>query len=291
MRRANYHTHTTFCDGTDSAASIVAEAIRRNFQELGFSAHGAWPLATDWHLPANRYTEYLETIRALAENNAGKIRILCGFEADYIPGITAPDSSIYREFDPDYLIGSVHMLASSKQNGGVWSVDGPVEEVARGLSDVFGNDGKRAVQQYWHTVREMVSSCDCDILGHLDLVRKRNGILHFFDEGDPWYTRELKQTAKVIARSGKIVELNTGGMARKAIDGIYPSETLLSLLFKRNVPVTISSDAHSAADIDFAYEKAMTGAWQAGYREITFLGSGGYETETLDTATKIVEKN
>lgn len=288
MRRANYHTHTNLCDGNDSAASIVSQAIRKNLQDLGFSAHGAWPFATEWHLPANRYTEYIETIRALADKNAGAIRILCGFEADYIPGITAPDSSIYRAFAPDYLIGSVHMLAGSGKAKGVWSVDGPVEEVAQGLSDVFGNDGKRAVQQYWHTVREMVTVCDFDIIGHLDLVRKRNGVLHFFDESEPWYKRELQQTVKVIARSGKIVELNTGGMARKAIDGIYPSEPLLALLNKRNVPVTLSSDAHTATDIDFAYETASAAAWHAGYRELTFLGQGGYETETMSTATKIV---
>lgn len=289
MRRANYHTHTRFCDGKDSPADMTAAAIHTNLQELGFSAHGAWPFATHWHLPPNRYTDYIETIHALAENNAKKIRILCGFEADYIPGITAPDSSVYRTFAPDYLIGSVHMLAGTGKTVGVWSIDGPVEEVAQGLADVFGNNGKRAVQQYWYTVREMVASFDFDIIGHLDLVRKRNGILHFFDESEPWYKRELKQTAKVIARSGKIVELNTGGMARKAIDGIYPSEPLLALLFKHGVPVTVSSDAHSASAVDFAYEMAIAAAQQAGYSELTFLGQGGFETETLSTATNIVE--
>ncbi len=270
---------------------MVAGAIRRNLRELGFSAHGAWPFATYWHLPANRYTEYIETIRALAENNASKIRILCGFEADYLPGITAPDSSVYRAFAPDYLIGSVHMLASPGKTAGIWSIDGPAEEVAQGLSSIFANNGKRAVQQYWHTVREMVEICDFDIIGHLDLVRKRNGILHFFDENDPWYKREIQQTAKVIARSGKIVELNTGGMARKALDGIYPSEALLTLLRKRDVPVTFSSDAHSSDDIDFAYDTAIAAAWQAGYRELTFLGQKGCETETISTATKIVENS
>ena len=281
MRLANYHTHTTFCDGSNTAAEMVTAAIRENIQDLGFSAHAAWPFATHWHLSANRYTEYLDTIRSLAFKNTKKIRIRCGFEADYIPGITAPDSSIYREFAPDYLIGSVHMLAGSAKNSGIWSIDGPVDEVAQGLSDVYRNNGKRAVQEYWYTVREMVASCDFDIIGHLDLVRKRNGVLCFFDERDPWYKREIKQTVKIIARSGKIVELNTGGIARKALDSIYPSDALLELLCKRNVPVTLSSDAHTSTGLTFAYDTAIEAARRAGYHEITFLGQNGYETETI----------
>ncbi len=274
MKKANYHTHTLFCDGTESAKDMVAAAIRENMDELGFSAHAAWPFGTEWHLAPDRYTEYLDTIRTLAEKNAKKIRIRCGFEADYIPGITAPDSSIYSRFAPDYLIGSVHMLAGEKKNSGVWSIDGPVDEVAEGLATVFANNGKRAVQKYWYTVREMTETCDFDIIGHLDLVRKRNGVLHFFDESEPWYRRELLQTAKTIARSGKIVELNTGGMARKAIDGIYPSETLLTMLNRRGVPVTLSSDAHRAADLTFAFDTALEAARHAGYREIIFPGTG-----------------
>lgn len=273
MKKCNYHTHTLFCDGTDSAADMVEAAIREHMDEIGFSAHGAWPFATKWHLDPTRYTEYRDAIRALAMKYAQTIRIRYGFEADYIPGITAPDSSIYSRFEPDYLIGSVHLLAGDKKNSGVWSVDGPAEEVAEGLADVFANNGKRAVQKYWHTVREMVASCDFDIIGHLDLVRKRNGVLHFFDESDPWYRRELMETVKTIARSGKIVELNTGGMARKALDGIYPSDPLLSMLYRRGVPVTISSDAHRSADLTFAYDTALDAARRAGYREIALLAT------------------
>lgn len=281
MRLANYHTHTTFCDGNDDPEAMVQSAITNNMQELGFSAHTAWPVATEWHLPPSRYGEYISVIRAMAEKYAGTITIRCGFEADYIPGLTAPDSAIYREFAPDYLIGSVHMVLSPEKKQRIWSVDGPVEEVAQGLSAAFRNNGKRAVQAYWAAVREMVQTCDFDIIGHLDLVRKRNKALRFFDETEPWYRREVAETVKVIARSGKIVELNTGGMARKAIDSIYPAPATLELLCKRDVPVTFSSDVHTAADILYGHETALQEARRAGYREITFLGSRCYETEYI----------
>ncbi|HHU36250.1 MAG TPA: histidinol-phosphatase [Treponema sp.] len=285
MRLASYHIHTTFCDGLDTPERMVKAAIKAKVQELGFSAHSAWPLTTEWHLSTTRFAEYIDTVRSLQEKHKKRIRILCGFEADYIPGVTAPDSSIYKQFSPDYLIGSIHMLLSPsrKTSFGLWSVDGAVEDVAHGLAQVFRGNGKRAVQLYWHTVREMVSSCDFDIVGHLDLIRKRNGVLHFFDENEGWYKRELAETVRTIARSGKIVELNTGGMARKAIDGLYPSDTLLSLLYKRNVPVTLSSDAHCADDLVFGYDSALAAARRAGYQEIHFLGRDGIEAVKIDT--------
>ena len=37
--KANYHTHTTYCDGESSPREIVDEAARLGMAELGFSGH------------------------------------------------------------------------------------------------------------------------------------------------------------------------------------------------------------------------------------------------------------
>ena len=37
--KANYHTHTTCCDGSDAAEAVVQEALRKGFTHLGFSGH------------------------------------------------------------------------------------------------------------------------------------------------------------------------------------------------------------------------------------------------------------
>ena len=36
---ANYHTHTTFCDGRDTPEQLVQESIRLGCPTLGFSGH------------------------------------------------------------------------------------------------------------------------------------------------------------------------------------------------------------------------------------------------------------
>ena len=37
--KANYHTHTVFCDGADTPEDVVLAAIGKGFTHLGFSGH------------------------------------------------------------------------------------------------------------------------------------------------------------------------------------------------------------------------------------------------------------
>ncbi|MBP5227095.1 MAG: histidinol-phosphatase [Kiritimatiellae bacterium] len=254
---ADYHLHTIFCDGNDAPEAMVRAALEQGVRVLGFSAHACYPEATDWHLPINRYADYCTEIRRLASVYGDRITVLCGFEVDYIPGVSIPSYSRYAAYRPDYLIGSVHYV-SDDNPGNRFTVDGPVEELRDGLARVFRGDARRLVETYFEREREMVALGDFEIIGHPDLIRKRNGVLRFFDERADWYRAELVQTADAIARSGKIVEVNTGGMARRALDDTYPSDTFLALLLQRGVPVMINSDAHSAQTLLYGFDFART---------------------------------
>ena len=73
--KANYHTHTSLCDGTASPEEMVLEALRKGFDHLGFSGH------VDIH-PQMDVPAYQQEIRSLAKKFAGEIEILCGGELD-----------------------------------------------------------------------------------------------------------------------------------------------------------------------------------------------------------------
>ena len=274
--KTNFHTHSLFCDGKDLPEEIVKKAIEKKFDILGFSSHSMFPFGADWHISPYKFQEYTQEIQRLKESYKNKIQILLGFEVDYLSPLTFPKKEIYKGFSPDYLIGSVHYLTTDK---GWFTVDGPVQELEYGLNDLFNGNGKKLVQEYFYTQRQMLSNGEFDILGHPDVIRKRNGVLHFFDETESWYKSEIEETAKAIAQSGVIVEINTGGIARGVINDTYPSLDFLKTLNKYDVPITINSDAHNAQDLDCAFDFAKKQAAEAGYKEVTYLQRLNDKTE------------
>ncbi len=277
--KTNYHTHTTFCDGKCSAEEMVLSAIDRNFSALGFSSHSMFPHASDWHMPGKDHQKYFDTIRALQKKYSDKIKIYCGLEADYIPGLSCDFDWQFGRFNPDYLIGSVHYLTGER---GFFTVDESAQGVRSGLDRVFAGNGKKAVCEYFSRQREMLRTQKFLILGHADLVRIRNAELRFFDEGESWYKKEIKATAKAAASAGVIVEINTGGIARRNIDDVYPSAEFLDYLHQADVPVTFSSDAHAADTLDAAFDRAELAAVRAGYTETAYFEDGRIRFRPLD---------
>jgi histidinol-phosphatase (PHP family) len=157
---------------------------------------------------------------------------------------------------------------------GAFTVDGGADEVAGGIARYFGGDGGEFVRAYCQAVRNMILKCNFDIVGHIDVIRKYNGVLKFFDERADWYMREIEETARAAAQRNVIVEINTGGIARGTIDDVYPSRDFLKLLKKYGAPVMINSDAHNANSIDCAFDFAARRARDAGYEQTVYFADG-----------------
>lgn len=256
MQKINFHTHCTFCDGRDTSEAMVMAAVEKGFSALGFSSHAMWPTTDGCAMRPDDYGAYLREIRDLGTRYADRIRILCGFEADYVPGVSAPDSGVYGQFAPDYLIGSVHYVATGEGIG--VAVDNTPQVLREGIDKSFGGDNRAYVQAYFAREREMVANCDFDIVGHPDLVRKFNETLRYFDPDADWYRKELELTADAIADSGKIVEINVGAFSRGQLDDPYPSAPFRKMLRDRGVPMLLSSDAHWTSAIGLAFEQFTT---------------------------------
>ncbi len=270
----NYHSHSTFCDGVNSLQDMAKAAYEQGVQIFGFSAHTAFPFASFWHMDTKKYEQYFHDVEALKKEYDGKMEILAGVEAEYLPPVSYCTKSTYAAYNPDYIIGSVHYLVSSGENGGCFTVDGPAQEFYSGVQTYFNGDGKKAIQAYFSAQRDMIQTCEFDIIGHIDLVRKRNSQLKFFDENDSWYRNELKETAKVAGKSGMVVEINTGGMERVKLETPYPSPDFLKLLKNQNVPITINSDTHSIDSIASHFDSAIKTAKEAGYTTTHHLSKG-----------------
>ena len=68
MIKANYHTHTTFCDGKDTAEDIVKYAVSLGMTHLGFSGH----MDPEIHMDFPLYSAEIGRMKRFGkENRAG----------------------------------------------------------------------------------------------------------------------------------------------------------------------------------------------------------------------------
>lgn len=290
MQKINLHTHSKFSDGRFTAEEMVISAIQCGFTVLGFSEHSIHPLnpsfyspEKSWHIFPENISAYAKEMQRLRKKYEAQITLLTGFEADFFEdntpgksiGSTIPLKSNF-DFTPDFLIGSVHFVCNQK---GFYTVDYDPESVKAGLIKLYGDkngnvDYKAAVCEYFEAERKMLELGKFEILGHADLIKKNNPVLHFFDENESWYKEELKLTAKAAARAGVVAEINTGAIARGLLDDVYPSSQFLEYFKDEGVPICINSDAHFADKIDCAWDRATLAAKKAGYKELTYPVSG-----------------
>jgi len=252
MNKTNFHMHTTWCDGKNSPEDMIRAAVAKGFSSVGFSSHAMLPMGEPGNLSPETAPCYFKEIRALAAKWKDKINVLCGVEADYIPGASVPDRRSYAHLAPDYVIGSIHNVV---KDGKRCPVDHAPSILENGIAELFGGDSKAFVCDYFAQEREMVARFDFDVVGHPDLVRKFNLKHPYFDETASWYQEELRLTADAIAASGKIVEVNTGAISRGWLTDAYPSPFFRQLLRERGVKFILSSDAHSADAIDCAFDR------------------------------------
>ena len=132
---ANYHTHTTFCDGRDTPEQLVQEAIRLGCPALGFSGH-SYAFYDAACMPKENIRPYQAEIRRLQSAYSGQIQILLGIEQEYY---SDEPTEAY-----DYVIGAVHNLRHGSEYR---SVDHTRERLIAIVDDWIGGDWYAMVEE------------------------------------------------------------------------------------------------------------------------------------------------
>lgn len=275
MIASNYHTHSEFCDGVGRLEDYVVSALHQGMTSLGFSSHAPLPFETEWAMRTEAFPVYVAQISQLKRRYAGRLNVFMGLEIDYIPGLFSPTAPEIRRMGLDYTIGSVHFLGQLPDHSG-WTVDCAFTRFEEGLQFSFGGDIKQAVERYYTYMKAMVTSSPPDIIAHVDLIKHHNHANRFFSEEDGWYHTLVTTTLDVIARSGCILEVNTGAVLNHTPAMLYPSEWILHECLARNIPVTVSSDAHTPGKIAGYFEEIQRQLQEIGFRSIRILTSGGW---------------
>ncbi|MDK2909435.1 MAG: histidinol-phosphatase family [Bacteroidales bacterium] len=271
-----YHTHTHFCDGSSHPEDYVKEALRLGFHSLGFSGHAPVPFENKFAIPENRIQEYCDTILHLKEKYKDHIQIFLGLEIDGIPGIM-PSFHHFREtYRLDYTIGSVH-LVKNPDNGRLWFIDGAYRETYdKGLQRIMNGDIRRGVTLYYRQIQQMIYDEKPDIVGHLDKICMHNAGRYFSKE-EEWYQHLVFETLEIIKQTGCIIEINTRGIYKGRSKQLYPDAAWLSAIKEKEIPVTISSDAHQPGELSLLYEETLHLLQREGFRKIFIKGLECYQ--------------
>lgn len=283
MPWTNYHSHTYFCDGKYPPSYYASEAHRQNFIAYGFSSHVPLPFDCHWCMREDSLDRYYAEVRKLKQRWEGELQLYYGLEVDYIPGVIGPQNPFIRDLALDYCVGSVHFVGA-RADGTRWEIDGAHQPFLDGLKELFGNDIRRAVQQYYEQIRQMVTEERPAVVGHLDKIKIQNQYTPLFDEAEDWYREAILQTLRSIASEGLVLEVNTRGLYKKRALETYPGQWTLEQAFQLGIPVTLSSDAHHPREISGYFAETAQRLHQIGYRQLHVLWNGTWQPLPFDAS-------
>ncbi len=267
MPKYNLHQHSIYSDGKDEPLKYVEKAIELNFSAIGFTEHSPLPFDTPFSLKKENIQNYIDEIYSLKKRFSDKLEIYRALEMDFVPHILEDFDYWKAKCKTDYLIGSVHLVSSSKENP-LWFTDGPDPQIYdQGLQDFFGGDIKKAVKTFYHQTNQMIETQQFDVIGHFDKIKMHNANRFFTDE-DVWYRKLIDETVDLIKTKGLIVEINTRGLYKKRSDKLFPDDNALKMVRDKNIPIIISSDAHKADEIDKLFPQTVEYLRNLGFTEM-----------------------
>ena len=193
---ADYHTHTTYCDGKSTPREMIESACRMGFTDLGFSGHADFSFAEPgFGMSEEKLNAYLNEIRKFREEYADRIRIYAGIELDCLGPVQKAE----------YAIGSTHCVC---KNGVYVSVDDTEEKLVDAIRTLWNGDWYAFVRDYFELEATIIDRMDCDWIGHFDLLTKFNENNRHFD-----VLRELKSMGGRIMISSDSHHADTIGFA------------------------------------------------------------------------------
>lgn len=262
-----------YCDhATGTLEEVLEAAVAYGYQTFGVSEHAprlgdhllyederamGWTVAT----LEEKFAAYARDVRKLAKAYADRLVVLCGFEAEVVPGDRYVEImlGLRDTYGFDYMVGSVHHIREIL-------IDGPGKDYERAVETVGGIEALGVA--YYEAVAEMVRSLRPEVVSHLDLVRKNA------PDNEAVETPAIRHAAlaalDVIGEFGCILDLNTAGY-RKGLGAPYPRPWLLREALERGIPFCFGDDSHGPAQVGKDVDRARGYLVENGADTITFL--------------------
>lgn len=203
-----------------------------------------------------QYPQYMEDVMKAKNKYKNEIEVIFGAEFEWLAGFEDWTEEETKKYPFDYTIGSVHYVRGIP-------IDFIPEYFEKAINLCGGIQG--LVKEYFLQTRRCAQSMLFSSIGHLDRIKEFNR--NFYSEDETWYRKEVLETLDCISKTTKTMEINTSGL-RKVCKAIYPSEWIVRQACKRNIDLTIGSDAHTPENIGSGLEKGIEIAKRAGYKKL-----------------------
>jgi len=175
--------------------------------------------------------DYIAFIKKV-KNNTYPVKVKFGLEVCYIPETADLLADILKNYEFDFLTGSVHWIDG-------WGFDHPRQK------ELW--EGKNVEEVYKRYYEIMFELCESGLFGGL---AHPDSIKCFGYEPDMDLTEYYEKLAKLLNKHGMYAE-NSGGLRLNYSPdlelGMNPQ--LLTVLKKNNVRIETASDAHKQSDV------------------------------------------
>lgn len=263
MIKADFHTHTTYCDGKNTPREMVEAAYQMGFTDFGISGHADYSFADPGFGMSDPVLEqYKNELYALREEYAGRINLYIGIELDCLGPVQKAE----------YAIGSTHCVEKA---GEFISVDDTEEKVADAVARLWNGDWYAYARDYYELEATVYDRTGCDWVGHFDLLTKWNEGFRHFDERKDEYREPALAAMRKLNDAGLPFEINTGAISRGYRSEPYPSRFFLKELHAMGGRIMINSDSHNINTIGYHFEQARRLALECGFKRAVVLKPGG----------------
>ena len=263
MRLANYHTHTCFSDGVDTPRDCIVSAKQKGLAALGITDHSFTPYDLSYCMRPETHMERYEQVIREEQKRANDE----GFPV-YL-GIEWDAGSVVERERYDYTIGAVHYIL---KDGNVYPIDSGLDLQKECIQKEFHGSKLDYMKYYCEEVVEHARQNCPDVIAHFDLPVKYS----YFDEDNPLYRKVILEAMRETVKYVPIFEINAGAMARGLRTVPYPNPVFLKDLRDFGAHIILSSDAHKAENVDFAFEQMLSLIKEAGFESLMYFENGTF---------------
>ena len=264
-----------FCEHAVSTLREVLEAaVQAGFSVFGVSEHA--PRSQDRFIYESErekgytlgriqaeFDAYTIAVHQLCEEFADRLTVLRGFEAEVVPTTTYREEMLAIRPKFEFMVGSVHYVNEIP-------IDGSPEEFAQALESAGGLEALAV--RYYESLAEMVDALQPEVVGHLDLIRRRAPL--DADLATPAIEKAVDRALEAVKSADAILDLNTAGW-RKGLGGPYPAPWLVKKADAMGIGFCFGDDSHGPADVGAGIADAREYLLENGVSRIRGLNRSG----------------